>query len=67
MQPLAKTHNSYIYSISIKNIKSKLDSSYADVYKLLGRFTADIARENKWIDMRTYRKFLDLFEIKKIL
>lgn len=51
----------------LENIKSKLDSSYADVYKLLGRFTADIARENKWIDMRTYRKFLDLFEIKKIL
>jgi predicted short-subunit dehydrogenase-like oxidoreductase (DUF2520 family) len=51
----------------LENIKSRMGSNYADVYSLLGRFTADIARENKWIDMRTYNEFLDLFEIKKLL
>ncbi len=45
----------------IENIGSRLNSDYTDVYKILGRFTADIALENKWIDSKTYDRLLDLF------
>jgi len=45
----------------IEKIESRMSKSYSDIYKLLGRFTADIALENKWIDGDKYNELMELF------
>lgn len=39
-----------------------LEKRDTEVYRLMGKKTADLARENEWIDNRTYKKLIDLFK-----
>ena len=41
------------------NILEKRDT---EVYRLMGKKTADLARENEWIDNRIYKKLIDFFK-----
>jgi predicted short-subunit dehydrogenase-like oxidoreductase (DUF2520 family) len=46
----------------LKMFDSILDKKDTGVYRFMGTKTAELARENKWIDEKTHKKLIDLFE-----
>jgi len=49
----------------MKMFDSVLDKKDVEIYKMMGQKTADLARENGWIDNKTYKKFYELLEERK--
>jgi len=47
----------------MKEISSKMDKDYVLAYKILGKFTAKIAIENKWIEADIYDEFIKIFDV----
>ena len=50
----------------LKIFEKVLDKKDTEIYRLMGIKTAEIARENNWIDAGTYNKLLKLLKNKKI-
>ena len=44
-----------------------LDKKDTEIYRVMGRKTTDLARENQWIDNNTYNKFIGLLKDRKII
>jgi len=47
----------------LEKISSKMDKDYVLAYKVLGKFTAKIALENKWIEADIYNEFLKILDV----
>jgi len=46
----------------MKNFKEHLSDKDAEIYKLMGKKTAGIAKQNGWIENKTYNEFIDMLK-----
>ncbi len=46
----------------VKSLKSLKSGQFMEIYGVMGKKTAKIAYENKWIDDKTYQKLLDILK-----
>lgn len=46
----------------MKNFKKHLDDKDTEVYRLMGRKTAEIAKQNRWIDNKVYNELINILK-----
>jgi predicted short-subunit dehydrogenase-like oxidoreductase (DUF2520 family) len=46
----------------MKNFKEHLDDKDTEVYRIMGRKTAEIAKQNRWIDNKVYNELINILK-----
>jgi predicted short-subunit dehydrogenase-like oxidoreductase (DUF2520 family) len=49
----------------IKSLKDNINEENIEIYMLMGRRTTEIAKQNDWIDDKTYKELINIFEDRR--